>query len=297
MTNVVADNTCVEKPEVISFFDKDTSTFTYIVKDVSTDFCAVIDPVLNFDYASGKTSYESADQIIAYIERHRLKLQWIIETHVHADHVTCAPYIQQQLGGEIAVGEQITVVQNTFASVFNEGEAFKRDGSQFGHLFSEGEEYKIGNMQCRAMHTPGHTPACMTHVIGDAVFVGDTLFMPDGGTARADFPGGDAGQLYDSIQRILALPEHYRVFVCHDYQPNGRELAYLTTVNQEKQSNIHVKTGISKDDFIKMREKRDGTLSMPRLILPSLQINMRAGLFPPAEDDGEVYLKIPVNKF
>lgn len=289
--------TATAKPEVISFFDKDTNTFTYLVKDPGTDACAVIDPVLNFDYASGGVSYEGADALIAYIERHQLKLEWIIETHVHADHLTSAPYIKRKLGGTIAVGERITTVQKTFGDVFNEGLCFRRDGSQFGHLFSDEEEYSVGNLKCRALHTPGHTPACMTHVMGDAVFVGDTLFMPDGGTARADFPGGDAGQLYDSIQRILALPESYRIFVCHDYQPNNRELAYLTTVEQEKFSNIHVKSGTLKAEFVSMREQRDRTLSMPRLILPSLQVNMRAGEFPPAEDNGDTYLKIPINKF
>ncbi|MEP0073182.1 MAG: MBL fold metallo-hydrolase [Marinomonas sp.] len=285
------------KPNVTAFFEEDSSTFSYVVQDPKSKSCAIIDSVLNFDYASGGTSNSSADDIINFVTEHKLKVEWIIETHVHADHISAAPYLKSKLGGKIGIGEHITVVQETFGKVFNEGTEFELDGSQFDHLFHDGEQYKIGELQCSAIHTPGHTPACFTHILGDAVFVGDTLFMPDGGTARADFPGGDAGVLYDSIQKILALPEEYRVFMCHDYCPNGRELKFETTIKSQKNDNIHVKTDIEKATFVELRENRDKTLSMPRLILPSLQINMRAGNMPEKEENGLVYLKVPINAF
>jgi glyoxylase-like metal-dependent hydrolase (beta-lactamase superfamily II) len=250
---------------------------------------------MDIDYAAGRISYESADKMIKYIEDNGLKLEWLIETHVHADHLSAAPYIQGKLGGKIGIGENITVVQDTFGKVFNEGTEFQRDGSQFDKLFKEGDTYKIGTMTAFAMHTPGHTPACMTHVIGDAGFVGDTLFMPDGGSARADFPGGDAGVLYDSIQKVLSLPDESRLFMCHDYGPNGRDIQWETTVKDEKEHNIHVGSGKTKEDFVKFRTERDAQLAMPRLIIPSLQVNMRAGEMPPAEEDGKVFLKVPVN--
>ncbi|WP_372879309.1 MBL fold metallo-hydrolase [Spongiibacter marinus] len=283
------------KPEVIAFFDEPTNTFSYVVKDPSSNACAVVDSVMEIDYAAGRLSLVGADKIIQYIRDNKLSLEWIIETHVHADHLSAAPYIQEALGGQIGIGANITVVQETFGKIFNAGTEFARDGSQFDKLFNDGDEYHVGNMLCRAIHTPGHTPACMTHVMGDAAFVGDTLFMPDGGTARADFPGGDARVLYQSIQRVLSLPDETRLFMCHDYMPGGREVEYETTVGAEKQSNIHVHTGTSEAQFVAMREARDATLDMPRLILPSLQVNMRAGHLPGAEDNGTVYLKLPLN--
>jgi len=284
------------KPEIQAFFDEDSNTISYVVKDPTSNACAVIDSVMDIDYAAGRISYEHADEIIKYIEDNGLKLEWLIETHVHADHLSAAPYIQEKLGGKIGIGENITVVQDVFGKVFNEGTEFQRDGSQFDKLFQEGDTYQIGNMTAFAMHTPGHTPACMTHVIGDAGFVGDTLFMPDGGSARADFPGGDAGELYDSIQKVLALPEETRLFMCHDYGPNGRDIQWETSVKDEKEHNIHVGGGKSKEDFVKFRTERDAQLKMPRLIIPSLQVNMRAGEMPPADEQGDVFFKVPVNK-
>ena len=286
-----------DKTKVKAFFDKDSNTFSYVVQDPTSSSCAIVDSVLDFDYASGGTSHKGADEIIAYVTTHKLKVEWLIETHVHADHLSAAPYIQKKLGGKIGIGAQITKVQKTFSQVFNEGADFLHDGSQFDYLFQDGETFYIGEMQCNAIHTPGHTPACFTHVIGDAVFVGDTLFMPDAGTARADFPGGDAGVLYDSVQKILALPEEHRIFMCHDYCPNGRELKYQTTVKEQRELNIHVKESISKKAFVELRETRDKTLAMPRLILPALQINMRAGHLPKPENNGLSYLKIPLNAF
>lgn len=283
------------KPEVFPFYDKQTSTFTYIVKDPASNACAVVDSVMNLDYHSGRISYTSADEIIAHIRKHKLDLQWLIETHVHADHLSAAPYIQQKLGGKLGIGAHIKTVQEVFGKVFNAGTEFARDGSQFDHLFEDGDNYQIGSLQATAIHTPGHTPACMTHLIGDAAFVGDTLFMPDGGTARADFPGGDARVLFRSIKRLLSLPAETRLFMCHDYQPDGREVEYETTVAAEKAHNIHVHDGVNEDDFVAMREARDATLDMPVLILPSLQVNMRAGHFPPAEDNNMIYLKVPIN--
>ncbi|WP_298906156.1 MBL fold metallo-hydrolase [uncultured Aliiroseovarius sp.] len=282
-------------PEVKAFFEPDSNTISYVVKDPTSDACAVIDSVMDIDYAAGRISYEHADEIIDYIQSEGLKLEWLIETHVHADHLSAAPYIQQKLGGKIGIGSQITVVQDVFGKVFNEGTEFQRDGSQFDALFEDGDTYKIGNMDVFAMHTPGHTPACMVHVIGNAGFVGDTLFMPDGGSARADFPGGDAGVLYDSIQKVLALPDETRLFMCHDYGPNGRDIQWETTVADEKEHNIHVGAGKTREEFVKFRTERDAQLDMPRLIIPSLQVNMRAGEMPPADEDGKTFLKVPVN--
>ena len=282
---------------VTKFFEEDSNTFSYVAQDPASKACAVIDSALNFDYASGTISYTCADEMIDFIESKGLQLEWLIETHVHADHLSAAPYIQKKLGGKLGIGEHISTVQETFGKVFNEGADFQRDGSQFDHLFVDGETYMLGELSCTAMHTPGHTPACMTHILGDAAFVGDTLFMPDAGTARCDFPGGSAEVLYASVQRILSLPEETRVFMCHDYGPNGRELRYETTVAEEKRANIHVGEGIAQEAFVKMREERDETLDMPRLILPSLQVNMKAGHLPAPESNGLAYLKIPLNAF
>jgi glyoxylase-like metal-dependent hydrolase (beta-lactamase superfamily II) len=282
-------------PEVTAFFDKATNTISYVVKDPNSLACAVIDSVLDFDYASGRVAYDSADRIIAFVRERGLKLEWLIETHVHADHLSAAPYIQRELGGKIGIGDQIVAVQKTFGKVFNEGTEFQRDGSQFDRLFADGDVYQIGALQARAIHTPGHTPACMTHVIGDAAFVGDTLFMPDGGTARADFPGGDARELYRSIKKVLALPPETRLFMCHDYGPNGRDIRWETTVADERAHNIHVRDGVSEDEFVAARTARDATLAMPKLIIPSLQVNMKAGRLPEPEADGKRFLKIPLN--
>lgn len=284
------------KPVVKAFFDEDTGSFSYVVKDPESQSCAIIDSVMDFDYPSGAVSYVGAKNIINYIKSHDLKVEWIIETHIHADHLSAAYYLKSKLGGKLGIGSHIIFVQNLFGKIFNVGDEFKRDGSQFDRLFEDGDSYKIGNMTAYAVHTPGHTPACMTHVIGDAAFVGDTIFMPDGGTARADFPGGEARELYNSIQKILSLPPDTRLFLCHDY-PENRDVQYETTVAKEKAENIHVHDGISKDDYEKMREARDATLPMPRLILPSLQVNMRGGHLPPAENNNMVYLKVPINAF
>lgn len=282
-------------PEVVAFFDKPTNTISYVVKDPGSNACAVIDSVMDIDYAAGRITYDGADKIIAYIQDKKLDLQWLIETHVHADHLSAAPYIQGKLGGKLGIGENIKIVQETFGKVFNEGTEFQRDGSQFDRLFTDGDSYKIGGLTAHVMHTPGHTPACMTHVVGDAAFVGDTLFMPDGGSARADFPGGDARTLYRSIQRVLALPAQTRLFMCHDYGPNGRDIQWETTVADELEHNIHVGKGTDEDTFVAMREARDATLDMPKLIIPSLQVNMRAGKLPPKDEDGNTFLKVPVN--
>lgn len=282
------------KPEVFQFFDAQTSTFSYVVKDPASDACAIIDSVMDIDYAAGRTGFEGATRIIGFIREKGWRTEWIIETHVHADHLSAAPYIQERLGGKLGIGNRITVVQETFGKIFNEGTEFQRDGSQFDRLFADGDSYQIGTMTAHAMHTPGHTPACMTHVIGDAAFVGDTLFMPDSGSARADFPGGDARTLFRSMRRVLSLPGETRLFMCHDY-PEGRPEAWETTVAVERSSNIHVNDTMTEDSFVVMREKRDKTLGMPRLILPSLQVNMRAGHLPPADADGKVFLKLPVN--
>lgn len=283
------------KPEVEAFFDEATNTISYVVKDPSSNACAIIDSVMDIDYAAGRITYEHADRMIAFVEENGLQLEWIIETHVHADHLSAAPYIQNKLGGKVGIGDKIMVVQETFGKVFNEGTEFQRDGSQFDALFKDGDTYQIGNLQAFAMYTPGHTPACMVHVMGDAAFAGDTLFMPDGGSARADFPGGDAGELYDSIMKVLSLPDETRLFMCHDYGPNGREIMWETTVGDEKRDNIHVGSGKTKEEFVKFRTERDAQLAMPKLIIPSLQVNMRAGEIP-RDDDGDPVIKVPVNK-
>ncbi|MFT6050557.1 MAG: glyoxylase-like metal-dependent hydrolase (beta-lactamase superfamily II) [Halioglobus sp.] len=285
------------KPEVTAFFDEPTNTFSYVVTDPASQACAIIDSVLNFDHASGSVTYTGADDIAQHIENKNLQTQWIIETHVHADHLSAAPYLQSRVGGTLAIGEHINTIQQTFGKIFNEGSDFQRNGSQFDHLFADGEAYQIGGLACRAIHTPGHTPACMTHLIGNAAFVGDTLFMPDSGSARADFPGGDARQLYQSIQAVLDLPSDTRLFMCHDYAPNGRPIAYESTIELQKQQNIHANNAIDENTFVTMREARDKTLGMPDLILPSLQVNMRAGHFPEPEDNQMVYLKTPINAF
>jgi len=283
------------KPQVEAFFDKGTNTISYVVRDPGSKACAVVDSVMDIDMASGRITYAQADAMIDHIGREGLSLEWIIETHVHADHLSAAPYIQEKLGGKIGIGEKIMVVQDEFGKIFNEGTEFQRDGSQFDRLFTEGDTYTVGTMTCFAMHTPGHTPACMVHVMGDAAFVGDTLFMPDGGSARADFPGGDAGELYDSIQKVLSLPDEMRLFMCHDYGPGGREIQWETTVAEEKANNIHVGGGKTREEFVKFRTERDAQLNMPRLILPSLQVNMRAGEVP-RDRDGNPMLKFPVNR-
>jgi len=280
---------------VKAFFDEPTNTISYVVSDPVTKACAIYDSVLDFDYSAGRISYESADEIIDYVKDEGLTVEWLIETHAHADHLSAAPYIQQKLGGKIGIGQRIVDVQEIFGKVFNAGTEFRRDGTQFDKLFVDGDTYKIGEMDAFVMHTPGHTPACMVHVIGDAAIVGDTLFMPDGGTARADFPGGDAGELYHSTKKVLSLPDDMRLFMCHDYGPNGREIKWETTVAEQKANNIHVKEGISEDEFVAMRTARDKTLSVPALIIPSVQVNMRAGKLPKPEDDGRRYLKIPLD--
>ncbi len=290
-----AEKVSLVKPKVVPFFEQTTNTFSYVVQDPESSACAIIDSVLDFDMDSGNVDHRSAQEIIRYVEEKKLDVEWIIETHVHADHLSAAPYLKDYLGGKVAIGEHVTTVQETFGAIFNAGPEFKRDGSQFDHLFTDGEAYSIGNLAGLALHTPGHTPACMTHVIGNAAFVGDTLFMPDSGTARADFPGGDAATLFRSIQKILRLPARTRIYMCHDYGTEGRELEYQTTVREELDSNIHVNANISEQDFVAMREARDRMLDVPHLILPSLQVNMRAGHLPPPEDNGQIYLKIPVD--
>lgn len=281
-------------PEVEGFFDEATNTITYIVKDPSSAHCAIIDSVMDIDYAAGRITTTAADRLIAHIRDRELVLDWIIETHVHADHLSAAPYLQDTLGGKIGVGARIMDVQETFGKVFNEGTEFQRDGSQFDALFEDKDTYQVGEMACFAMSTPGHTPACMVHVMGDAAFVGDTLFMPDGGSARADFPGGDAGELYDSIQKVLALPDDMRLFMCHDYGPDGRAIAWETTVAAQRADNIHVGGGKTREEFIAFRTARDAQLAVPKLIIPALQVNMRAGHVP-VDENGNPVLKVPLN--
>jgi glyoxylase-like metal-dependent hydrolase (beta-lactamase superfamily II) len=283
------------KPVVTGFVDNESGTISYVVRDPGSSACAIIDPVMEFDAAAGRTTFTGADAIIAHVRDHGLTVDWLIETHAHADHLSAAPYIQDQLGGKLGIGAAITVVQDTFGKVFNEGTEFRRDGSQFDRLFNDGDTYAVGDMPAFVMHTPGHTPACMTHVIGDAAFVGDTLFMPDGGTARADFPGGDARQLYRSIRRVLALPPETRLFICHDYGPGGRPIAWETTVAEERAKNIHVRDGVTEDEFVAMRTARDKTLAMPKLIIPAIQVNMRGGELPPPDDSGTRFIKMPIN--
>ncbi|EHJ91104.1 MBL fold metallo-hydrolase [Vreelandella boliviensis] len=288
----------MQRPIVTHFFDEPTNTFSYIVQDPDSSACAIIDSVLDFDYAAGQTDVRSADNIIAFIREHHLDVAWILETHVHADHLSAAPYLHEQLGGKTGIGANIVKVQEIFGKAFNAGTEFARDGSQFDALFEEGDTFTVGQLQGHVLHTPGHTPACLTYVVGDAAFVGDTLFMPDYGTARCDFPGGDARTLYHSIQKVLALPEQTRLFLCHDYKAPGRDtFQHETSVAEQRSENVHVHEGISEDEFVKMRTERDATLGMPRLIIPSVQINMRAGELPPAEDNGTIYLKVPINFF
>ena len=283
------------RPNVHAFFDPDTWSLTYIVQDPNSGSCAIVDPVLDYEAASGQTTTESADEVVAKVEAENLTVEWILETHVHADHLSAAPYLQKRLGGKIGIGAHITEVQNIFGNLFNAEPEFHRNGSQFNQLFADGDTFAIGGLTVTAMHTPGHTPACMTYQIGDSLFVGDTLFMPDFGTARCDFPGGNASALYQSIQRLFTLPPETRIFMCHDYMPNGREMRYETTVGEQKQFNIHLHDGISEDEFVTMRSAKDKTLSMPALMLPSVQVNMRAGELPPPEDNGIRYLKIPLD--
>ena len=284
-----------ENLHIKGFFDDQTSTISYVVHHNIEKKCAVIDSVLDFDYSSGDIDYVNADKIISYVDQNKLNVEWLIETHVHADHLSASPFIQKKLGGKIGISEKISDIQNIFGKTFNAGTEFQRDGSQFDKLFKDNDEYKIGNINCKVINTPGHTPACTAHVIGNSIFVGDTLFMPDLGSARADFPGGDARQLYRSIQKILSYPDETRIFVCHDYPPSSREVKWSTTVGEQKENNVHVKTSILEDEFVKIREARDKTLNMPKLIIPSIQVNMRAGNLPPPEDNGSVYIKVPIN--
>ena len=284
------------RPEVEAFFHEPTNTVSYIVRDPDSDACAIIDSVLDYDAAAGRTDTSTADRVVARVRELGLNVEWILETHVHADHLSAAPYLQERLGGRIGIGENIRVVQDTFGKIFNAGTEFQRDGSQFDRLFREQDRFEIGGLSASVLHTPGHTPACLTYIIGDAAFVGDTLFMPDFGTARCDFPGGSAETLYESIQKILSLPDDTRIFVGHDYKAPGRETyAWETTVAEQRARNVHVREGITEDEFVAMREARDATLGMPRLIIPSIQVNMRAGRMPPPEDNGTVYLKVPLN--
>ena len=283
-------------PVVTSFFDEPTNTVTYIVADPKTKACAIVDSVLDYDASSGATTTESADELIAFIQEQDLKLEYILETHAHADHFSAAPYLQEQLGGIIGIGRHINDVQKVFGRLFNAGTDFKADGSEFGRLFDDGDCFEIGSLAARVIHVPGHTPACVAFHIGDSVFVGDTLFMPDFGSARCDFPGGDAGTLYDSVQKLYELPDETRMFLCHDYKAPGRdEYAWETTVGEQKRSNIHLNASVTRDEFIKMRTERDKTLALPKLIMPSIQVNMRAGRMPPPEDNGVSYIKIPLN--
>jgi len=281
--------------KITGFFDEETSTISYVVYDMTSKKCAVIDSVLDFDFSSGTIDYHNAEKIISFIEKMKLDLEWLIETHVHADHLSASPYIQKKLGGKIGISEKISDIQNIFGKTFNAGTEFQRDGSQFDRLFKDNDEYKIGSIKCKVINTPGHTPACTAHVIGNSIFVGDTLFMPDLGSARADFPGGDARELYRSIQKILSYPDDTLIFVCHDYPPSSRKVEWVTTVGEQKKKNIHVKTSIGEDEFVRVREARDKTLNMPKLIIPSIQVNMRAGNLPPAEDSGDVFIKVPIN--
>ncbi len=289
--------------QVEGFFDPATWTVSYIVFDKKTQTCALVDSVLDYDPKSGRTSHTSADRLIKRVRELDAKVQWILETHVHADHLSAAPYLKEALGGQLGIGEHITTVQRVFGSLFNAGAEFARDGRQFDHLFADDEAFRIGSLTARAMHTPGHTPACMTYVVSDgdgvnreqAAFVGDTLFMPDYGTARCDFPGGDARTLYRSINKVLSLPPKTTLYMCHDYQPGGREVQYVSTVADEREKNIHVRNGISEEEFVAMRHARDVTLGMPTLILPSVQVNMRAGQLPEPEANGTRYIKIPLN--
>ena len=283
-------------PQVKAFFDEPTFTASYVVSDAASRKAAIIDSVWNFDQASGRTSFESADQIIAYVESEGLEVEWILETHAHADHLSAAPYLQERLGGKLAIGREIVTVQDVFGKIFNEGTEFARDGSQFDRLLDDGDELKIGTIPLVALHVPGHTPADMAYVVGDALFTGDTMFMPDYGSARADFPGGNARNLYRSVRRLMRLPDETRVLLCHDYKaPNREEFVWETTMLAERTGNVHIHEGVSEDEFVEMRTQRDATLAMPKLILPSLQVNMRGGRLPEPEENGVSYLKAPVN--
>ena len=285
----------MSRPDVQAFHDEATFTITYIVSDPATKRAAIVDPVLDFDPAAGRTSTASADEVIACVEREGLEVEWILETHVHADHMTVAPYLRERLGGKIAIGRNVSTVQENFKRLFNLAD-LATDGSQFDHLFADGDTFDIGELEGRIIATPGHTPDCVTYVIGDAAFVGDTMFMPDYGTARVDFPGGSATQLYESIQKVLALPDDTRLFMCHDYKAPGRdEFAWETSVAEQRANNIHVNGSVSRDEFVQMREDRDSQLGMPKLILPSLQVNLRAGHLPEPEDNDIRYLKIPLD--
>jgi glyoxylase-like metal-dependent hydrolase (beta-lactamase superfamily II) len=284
------------KSQIESFFHETTYTITHVVWDPDAETCAIIDPALDFDAKSGRTGTAAADGVISFVRAKGLQTAWILETHVHADHLTAAPYLKAALGGQVGIGNRISDVQQTFKGVFNAESGFRTDGSQFDHLFSDGETFPIGGLEARVMHTPGHTPACITYVIGDAAFVGDTLFMPDYGTARCDFPGGDAATLYASVRRILELPPETRLFMCHDYKAPGRdEYAWETTVAAQRAENLHVHDGVDEAAYVKMRTERDAKLDMPALLLPSIQVNMRAGELPPPEDNGVSYLKLPLN--
>jgi glyoxylase-like metal-dependent hydrolase (beta-lactamase superfamily II) len=284
-------------PDISAFFDQASNTISYVVRDPNGSACAIIDSVLDFDFASGRTDRQSADKLIKFVQENKLEVQWLLESHVHADHLSAAPYIQEKVGGKIGIGSRITDVQETFGKIFNEGTEFQRDGSQFDKLFVEGDTFHIGQMRGDVLHTPGHTPACLTYIIVDAAFVGDTLFMPDFGTARCDFPGGSSEKLFSSIQKILTLPDATRIFVGHDYKAPGREeYAWETTVGEQKAKNVHIGNGKSKEDFVKLRDDRDVTLGMPRLIVPSLQVNMRAGNMPEPDSEGDVFIKVPINK-
>lgn len=283
-------------PEVRAFFDPDTFTVSYVVKDPASNACAIIDSVLDFDPASGRTRHASADKIIDHVQRQGLDVEWILETHAHADHLSAAPYLQERLGGKIAIGDHITAVQRVFGALFGFGADFSADGRQFDHLFKDGEQFRIGGMEAIVLHTPGHTPACVSYVVGDAVFVGDTLFMPDYGSARCDFPGGDAATLFGSVRRLLSLPPQTRMFLCHDYQPPGRaEYRWETTITEQRAHNIHLHEGVSEAEFVAQRRARDASLPMPRLILPSVQVNIQAGRLPEPEANGVRYLKLPID--
>jgi glyoxylase-like metal-dependent hydrolase (beta-lactamase superfamily II) len=284
-----------ERTTIQPFHDAATGTFSYVIEDVATKTAAVVDPVLDFDMKSGRTSTGGADALLAHLRERGLALRWILETHAHADHLSAARHLQQQAGGRIGIGEHITQVQATFRKLYNLERSFLPDGSQFDHLFKDGERFHIGHTEVTAMHVPGHTPADLAYLMDDAAFIGDTLFLPDVGSARADFPGGDARTLYRSVRKLLALPPQTRLFVCHDYPPAGRAPRCETTVAEQRAANIHVHDGVTEDEFVAMREKRDATLEVPTLILPSLQVNVRAGQLPPPEDDGVSYLKIPLN--
>ncbi|MDN3646400.1 MBL fold metallo-hydrolase [Pontixanthobacter aestiaquae] len=285
-----------KKPTIAGFFDEATNTISYVVHDPATCEAAIIDSVLDYDAAAGRTSFVSAERIIEYVEARGLTVVWLMETHAHADHLSAAPYLQEKLGGKLAIGREITQVQNVFGKLFNAGSEFERDGSQFDHLFDDGDRFALGGIDAIALHVPGHTPADMAFIIGDAAFVGDTLFMPDFGTARADFPGGDAAQLYRSIKRLLTLPRETRIFLCHDYKAPGRDdYAWETNVGQQRDLNVHVKDGISEKEFVAMRTARDKNLAMPTLILPSVQVNIRGGRLPDPDDNGVSYIRIPVN--